>query len=67
MVRESIEQRAERAQKAMEMYLEPAAIRDVAERMGISYGSAYSLIKEAGGREVFRPRGTRAVRPDIVE
>jgi predicted transcriptional regulator len=48
----------------MEMYLEPSAIRDVAERMEISYGTAYALIKEAGGQKVFRPRGTRAARKD---
>ena len=63
-MRESIEQRAERARKAMEMYLEPASVRDVAQRLGVSYGLAYSLIKEAGGAEVFRPRGSRAARKD---
>lgn len=63
MPRESPQQRVERAKKALAMYLEPCPIRDVAGRMGISYGTAYALIKEAGGREAFRPRGTRVQQP----
>ena len=64
MPRESVEQRAERAGKALSIYLEPNTIRDVADRMGISYGTAYALIKEAGGREVFRARGSRVTHED---
>jgi transposase-like protein len=59
MVRETVEQRAERAKKALSIYQEPTTVRNVAERMGIAYGTAYALIKEAGGDDVFRPRGTR--------
>jgi hypothetical protein len=65
--RESIEQRAERAKKALEIYLEPCAVREVAGRMGISYGAAYALIKEAGGPHVFRPRGTRTPRGHTID
>jgi len=49
------------------MYEEPSSVREVSERLGISYGSAYALIKQAGGAEVFRPRGTRAVKPEVVD
>lgn len=64
MPRESIEQRARRAEKALKMYLALNTIREVAQRMGVSYGTAYALIQEAGGPEVFRPRGTRIRKPE---
>lgn len=66
-MRETAEQRAERAKQALEMYVEPSSVREVSERMGVSYGSAYALIKQAGGADVFRPRGTRAVKPEPAD
>jgi transposase len=63
VVRETPEERAERARVALGHYNQPLTIRQVAEKMDISYGTAYSLIAEAGGGpKVFRARGTRLTR-----
>ena len=60
MPRETPDQRMKRAQKALALYRQPLSIREVAEIMDVSYGTAHSLIKmAANGQGVFRKRGTR--------
>ena len=48
------------AEQAADLYNTPLTVREVASRLGVSYGKAHALITQHLGRDAFRVRGTRA-------
>lgn len=62
----SKESQALRAARALSLYSSGIGVRQVAEQLGISYGTAYADIRRIGGDSVFRNRGTRSLGEDKI-